>query len=130
MLCFGLSSSCACLSRHRCSQSFESTSTDQVYYGAAEQSCISLLERAHRTVNNPLEGLQQVNCVGGLAASDPVIMMVLCQFVDLLQCESWKSGSQAGCDVCILQHMTTSNFRYGCVILMVSAGPGTPAEVL
>ncbi len=43
-----------------------------------------LKQAAHRVVHDALEGLQEDQYVSGLAAGDPVIVVMLCQLVDLL----------------------------------------------
>lgn len=60
--------------------------------------------RVHRVVHNALERLEEDQDVGGLAAGDPVIVVVLCQLIDLLQRQAGAHPAQLWSDVKALCH--------------------------
>lgn len=57
-------------------------------------------------VHNPFQGLQEDQGVGGLAAGDPVIVVVLRQLVDLLQRQAAAHTPQIRRDVKALRQRT------------------------
>lgn len=77
------------------------------------RKCRKVELAAHRVVHDALEGLQEDQDVGGLAASDPVIVVVLSQLVDLLQRQAGAHAPQVRSDVkALIQHTAMLTQKY------------------
>ena len=77
------------------------------------RKCRKVELAAHRVVHDALEGLQEDQDVGGLAASDPVIVVVLSQLVDLLQRQAGAHAPQIRSDVkALIQHTAMLTQKY------------------